>query len=249
LQLNFASTVSQIIVPIFRTCKQSFEAWYHESSRSRWDSFHVGREKREAVPQPVEYPDGDGGAQGVSDMKQVWTLRTDVAAKDLEAYVAWLQQIPWQIFGTFTFAWAVSDPQALRVFGEFVNRMEKSASGSLAFVRGDEKRFSGCGMPGAPRHYHAVFAAHRKLDRHWVADHWMSLAGRRDDGTGADVRIYDPNLNGLAYVLKFINQPLGDWDLRNLDLFLRPLDQQHMDSRQRRRLARHAARLQPHSPK
>jgi len=177
-------------------------------------------------------------------MTQVWVQREDVGAEDLRGYAAWLRPVPWQLFCTFTFAWQVSDPQALKVFGAFVNRLEQFVRGPIVLVRGDEKRYSGCGMPGAPRHFHAVLTAHRQLNRHFVADLWMNLAGRREGGAGADVRIYDPNLDGLAYVLKFINQPLGDWDFRNLDLFLRPFGTRHTNSRQRRRFARHTKRLQ-----
>jgi hypothetical protein len=174
-------------------------------------------------------------------MSLVCTPRTNPTRNDLNDYIEWLNRVPWQLFCTFTFAWPVSDPQAVRVFGEFVNRMERALRGPVALVRGDEKRFSGCGMPGAPRHFHAVLTAHRKLDRHWVADLWMSLAGRRQGGAGANVRIYDPTLGGLAYILKFINEPDGDWDLRNVDLFLS--QQGSMNCKQRRRLARHARRL------
>jgi hypothetical protein len=176
-------------------------------------------------------------------MKQVWTDDKLVSAGDLGIYVEWLQPIPWQLFCTFTFAWRVSDPQALRVFDGFVNRMERFVRGPIVFVRGDEKRYSGCGMPGAPRHFHAVLTAHRKLDRHWVADLWMSLGGRRENGAGADVRIYDPKLPGLAYILKFIDEPLGDWNFHNLDLLLTKQNEQGTNARRRRRHARHAARL------
>jgi hypothetical protein len=177
-------------------------------------------------------------------MKQVCPPREDVSCKDLETYVDWLQPVPWQLFCTFTFAWRVSDAQAIGVFEGFENRLTRVVRGPIVLVRGDEKRYSGCGMPGAPRHFHVLLAAHRTLDRHFVADLWMSMAGRREGGAGADVRIYDPTQNGLAYVLKFIHQPFGDWGLRNLDLFLGVPDPQLMNSRQRRRLGRHAARLQ-----
>jgi hypothetical protein len=170
--------------------------------------------------------------------------KTNRSQCDLRAYVNWLERIPWQIFCTFTFAWQVSDPQAVKVFGEFVARMERFLCGPMVILRGDEKRFSGCGMPGAPRHFHALMAAHRRLDPRSVADQWMCVAGRRKNGAGADVRAYEPSLGGLAYVLKFINQPMGDWDLRNIDLFLlRPSDQCHLNARQRRRLDRHIKRL------
>ena len=181
-------------------------------------------------------------------MRHVWPPREDTCTEDLAPYVAWFGAVPWQLFCTFTFAWPVSDSQAVKVYKEFVNRLERSVRGPIVFVRGDEKRYSGCGMPGAPRHFHALLAAHRKLDRRWVADLWMSMAGRRENGAGADVRIYDSNLNALAYVLKFINQPLGDWDLRNLDLFLKPIDPPRMNSRKRRRLARHAQRVSVVAP-
>jgi len=175
-------------------------------------------------------------------MRQVWTRRGRVSAKELEVYVAWLQPVPWQLFCTFTFAWPVSDAQALKVFREFVNRLERYLRGPVAYVRGDEKRFSGCGMPGSPRHYHIVLSAHRRIDPVFVTDLWMSLAGRRENGAGAETRIYDPSLQGLAYVLKLINQPDGDWDFRNLDLFLPMKNPALLTSRQRRRLARHERR-------
>jgi hypothetical protein len=137
----------------------------------------------------------------------------------------------------------VSDIHANKVFDEFIERLEKTMLGPIAYVRGDEKRFSGCGKPGAPRHFHAVLAAHRRLDPQFVRDLWMSLAGRREEGAGADARIYDPSLGGLSYVLKFIHQPQGDWDLGNLDLYL-CAPGSAMNSRGRRRLARHSERLE-----
>lgn len=180
----------------------------------------------------------------VQNMKQVCIPREDVSPEDLVAYVAWLRLVPWQLFCTLTFAWPVSDPQAVKVFGEFVNRVERFLRCPIGLVRGDEKRFSGCGMPGAPRHFHALLAAHVRLDKHWIADVWMNMAGRRKNGSGADVRFYDPKLPGLAYVLKFINHPNGDWDLRNIDLFMQTCNPEDMNCRQRRRLARQAKRSQ-----
>jgi len=160
-----------------------------------------------------------------------------------ESYASWLSGVPWQLFCTFTFAWKVSDPQAARVFRAFIDRLEKFLRGPVAFVRGDEKRFSGCGMPGSPRHFHAVLTAHRGIDRHYVHDLWTKLAGRRANGAGADVRIYDPSLRGIDYILKLKDQTYGDWTFGNLDLVLpghHPVD---LNRRQRRRLARHQRRI------
>jgi hypothetical protein len=175
-------------------------------------------------------------------MKQVWISQGNAAPIDLAVYVEWLRPIPWQLFCTFTFAWSVSDQQAVKVFQEFVNRLERLMHYPIVLIRGDEKRFSGCGMPGAPRHFHALMTSHIQLDSYFVSALWMSMAGQREDGAGADVRIYDPNMGGLAYVLKFLNDPLGDWDFRNLDLFLANFRSEEMKHRQRRRLARHQKR-------
>src|SRR5437588_11266156 len=97
------------------------------------------------------------------DMTYVRTSQTFRSTEDRNAYVSWLRPLPWSLFATLTFAWHVSDARAVGVFEEFVNRLERFIRGPVAFVRGDEKRFSGCGMPGAPRHFHAVFAAHQRL--------------------------------------------------------------------------------------
>jgi hypothetical protein len=178
-----------------------------------------------------------------SDMRDVCNPIMATNGPVILGYVNWLQGVRWQLFCTFTFAWPVSDPQADKVFKRFIDRLEKSLACPIAYIRGDEKRFSGCGMPAAPRHFHAVLTTHGRLDRHWVADHWMQMAGHRLKGAGADVRIYDPNLGGLAYVLKFINQPNGEWAVHNLDLFLRTLDTEQMTSRERRRRSRHTRRV------
>jgi hypothetical protein len=162
----------------------------------------------------------------------------------LRDYVAWLQKVPWQLFCTFTFAWPVSDPQATAAFNSFIGRLETCLRGPIAYVRGDEKRYSGCGKPGAPRHFHALLASAFRLDDRHIANVWMDIGGHRENGAGANVRIYDPSLGGVAYCLKFINQVGGDWDLHNLDLFLGPAPSKTTKCKQRRRLARQARRLQ-----
>src|SRR6266568_737042 len=74
--------------------------------------------------------------------------------------------------------------RARRASVSFIASLEKAYGCPIGWVRGDEKRFSGCGKPGAPRHYHVLMAASQKLDRYRVADTWMSMAGYRRDGAG-----------------------------------------------------------------
>ena len=177
-------------------------------------------------------------------MTRVSGCHRNLSKRDLRGYVTWLQQVKWQLFCTFTFAWPVSDTQAEGVFRTFIDRLEHGIHGPIAYLRGDEKRFSGCGKPGAPRHFHVLMTAHCRLDPRLVADVWCSLAGRRKNGAGADVRRYDPQLGGLAYTLKFIDQPGGNWDVRNLDLFLPRHGTKPLKCRQRRRASRQAKRLE-----
>jgi len=71
----------------------------------------------------------------------------------------------------------------------------------------------------------------------------MRMAGFRANGAGAKVCAYDPSGNAIAYCLKLIFQPDGDWDFKNLDLYLCPANAVNRNRRQRRRLARQAQRI------
>jgi hypothetical protein len=157
----------------------------------------------------------------------------------VDGYAAWLRSVPWKLFGTFTFAWKVSDPQADKVFDAFINRMEKQIGCDIAWVRGDEKKMSGCGMPASARHYHVLFWSAAPLSGWLFEAEWMSMAGKRWDEQGAKVDPYNPHRNGVAYVLKRIYTPDGDWKFRKLDLALPASLSEPATSRQRRRLRRH----------
>jgi hypothetical protein len=177
-----------------------------------------------------------------------------------EGYAEWLSNVPWKLYGTFTFAWKVSDQQGDKVFHAFINRMERHLGCDIAWVRGDEKRWSGCGMPGIPRHYHALFWSAAPLDRQLFETQWTSLAGDRRKkmaGTGregmaedqlvkpgAKVDPYDPKRNAIAYVLKLINTPEGDWQFRKLELAVPAWRREPATCRQRRWLRRHHERVE-----
>ena len=174
--------------------------------------------------------------------RERWPYAVD--SKTTDQYTDWLKPIPWQLFCTFTFAWRVSDPQANKIFDEFINRLGRHYKCDIAYVRGDEKRLSGCGKPACGRHFHVLLTCAAPMSTEYVETLWMSMAGKRSDKAGAQVKIYDPNQNGVSYVLKFINRPDGDWDHKNLDLFL-PLEPTvQVKKRMRRHLGRHLMRAQ-----
>src|SRR5947207_8006723 len=136
-------------------------------------------------------------------------------------YSQWLEVVPWQLFATLTFAWSTSEAQSQRVFAEFIDRQEKYFRCPIVFLRGDERRWSGCGKPAVPLHFHVLLAAAVRLDPAYIGDSWMKMAGHRKNGAGADVRIYDSARGALSYTLKFAVTSGGNWNFGNLDLFLR----------------------------
>jgi hypothetical protein len=173
--------------------------------------------------------------------RTIWPYRADRITA--ENYATFFRQIHWQLFGTFTFAWEVSDAQANGAFSGLISAIQKYCRSDVGYVRGDEKRFSGCGKPACPRHYHALLACGAPVSPRYVAALWMSMAGHRSDGAGAEVELYDPSQNGVSYALKLINQPSGDWTLsRNLYLFLPPSNIEVVGKRMRRHLRRHSVR-------
>jgi hypothetical protein len=164
--------------------------------------------------------------------------------KVAEDYANWLKLVPWKLFGTFTFAWKVSDPQADKTFAEFINRLERVLRFDIGYVRGDEKRLSGCGKPACGRHFHVLLTSVVDVDPATIENLWMSMAGNRDDGAGAQVHAYDANKNGVSYALKLINQVDGEWDFGKLHLFPPFLSTGKVTKRMRRHLRRQNARHQ-----
>jgi hypothetical protein len=178
--------------------------------------------------------------------RQNWPYASD--RERLEQYANWLKQIPWTFFCTFTFAWKVSDRQAEGIFREFIKRLELALRCHVAYVRGDEKRLSGCGKSACARHFHALLACTPQIRPRYIEEQWMSMAGNRNDGAGAVVKTYEPERNGVEYVLKFINQTEGDWDCGKLELFMHPESASTGNHATRRRLRRHQARQQQFAP-
>jgi len=162
-------------------------------------------------------------------------------------YEQWLKRVSWQWFVTLTFAYQVSDQQANKIFLEYIDRVERHLRAPIAYVRGDEKRYSGCGKPGAPWHYHLVMASTASLPAAWMRATWEAMAGRRQNGAGGNFRRYDPERGGIGYLLKMIKHDHGDWTFRNLDLVLpaeASVGGRSRNHRQRRREGRQLRRME-----
>ncbi len=83
--------------------------------------------------------------------------------KLVEGYADWLKLVEWKLFCTFTFAGKVSDAHANRGFDEFIDGLERHVKCDVGYVRGDERRFSGCGKPASGRHFHALLTYEGKV--------------------------------------------------------------------------------------
>jgi hypothetical protein len=164
----------------------------------------------------------------------------------IAAYAAWLKSVEWQLFATFTFGSRRSDESASRAFDRFINRLEREIGADIVYVRGDEKRISGCGKPDCGRHFHVALASAAPLPPNLVKWHWKYVGGDYDDG--ADVQPYDADRNGIRYILKMMNQQHGDWKARSLDLVF-PVSAEKLNKRKRRHLRRHEARIKAFADK
>ena len=160
----------------------------------------------------------------------------------VNVYADWLARVIWQIYGHFTFTWSVSDQQADTVFRTFINFLEHKLGAPIAFVRGDEKRWSGCGKPGSPRHYHVLMTSTAALDPLYLMVVWRRFAGSGRGQDSALVEYVENPKKAAAYCLKFINETDGDWTHHNLHYFVSGLTPVgHRATRQAARQAKRAS--------
>ena len=98
--------------------------------------------------------------------------------KPVAELAKWLKPVPWQVICTFTFGRRVSDYEAEDRFRAYINRVEYAIKADISYVRGHEKRFSGCGKPACGRHYHAVMASAAPLNPAFLEVLWTKNAGK-----------------------------------------------------------------------
>jgi hypothetical protein len=163
----------------------------------------------------------------------------------VKAYAQYFEQVDWKLFCTLTFAGKVTDLEADVIFADFINRLERTFRCDVGYVRGDDKRLSGCGKPASGRHFHVLLACAAPISTAYVEYVWKSLAGKGCDDDGAKAEPYDNAQNGVAYVMKCLIQEHGEWRHRKLHLFHPEARSLHDDNaRTSRNIRRHRARQQ-----
>jgi hypothetical protein len=155
-----------------------------------------------------------------TEFRVEWTDQERRTIEIARAYSKWVRPVNWQLFGTFTFPGVIyHDEWADQQFAEFINGLEEALKSDVCYIRADERRFSGCGKPACGLHYHALLASVVPMQPALVEWLWTSQVGERSEDAGAFVVPYNPIQGGVEYILKMINEPEGDWKLRNFHLF------------------------------
>lgn len=128
-------------------------------------------------------------------------------------YGSWLRTFKWDLFGTLTFdparsLYSIASRRNLLV--RYLNTMEQYYKRRIRCFWAEEKRWSGCGLPAIEPHFHLLLACDRRpLTPDYPQQLWKNVAGR------ADIRVYDPCLDGAVYCAKLITSPEASYDFIN----------------------------------
>ena len=134
----------------------------------------------------------------------------------VSAYGDFFGAWPWDHYATLTFARNLSDSTCLRHWDEFVDSLGRVTHGRVAWVRADERRWSGCASPEIPLHYHALLKYKHVPAADEVAGLWRSRAG------DAKVEAYNCGGGAAYYVAKMFPYEDTRYDLGGLEHFARP---------------------------
>jgi len=136
----------------------------------------------------------------------------------VSAYGDFFGAWPWDHYATFTFGRKLSDSTCLRHWDEFVDSLGRVTHGRVAWIRADERRWSGYASPEIPLHYHALLKYQHVPASEDVAGLWKARAG------DARVELYDAGCGAAYYIAKMF--PYGDarYDMGGLEHFGRSKD-------------------------
>ena len=155
---------------------------------------------------------------------------------------SWLQDVPWQLFGTFSFASPqIGQETAINRFTQMTEGVAKAMRSRIGYVYSLERRSKSTGAV-VPLHFHAAFVAPRPIEHQLVSGMWWGLNGPK--GTNLDrvqphdlaqVQPYDPSRGGVEYVVKQMTDPDCQWGLKNVELFSPSMPKHHISPRSIRR--------------
>ncbi|HWR14156.1 MAG TPA: hypothetical protein VN577_04980 [Terriglobales bacterium] len=138
----------------------------------------------------------------------------------------YLETMRWQFFTTLTFPYEVSQNGATAKLAMFIDNLERSLGGSVAYAGGlDTRDYSGSGMTAVRPHFHLIMSLETKVDPSFIRKAWTGYVGNGQNRSAlggpvqdsADVRPFEYGRGGAAYCVKVVDDE-GDWIQRNLEL-------------------------------
>ncbi len=133
----------------------------------------------------------------------------------VSAYGHFIAQWPWDHYATFTFGRRLSQASCIHHWDDFIAAIGRLTRGRVGWVRADEKRWSGCGSPEIPLHFHALMRYQKVTTPEAVAALWKSRAG------DAKVEVCDPARGPAWYIAKMFPYEDTRYDLAGLEYFMR----------------------------
>ena len=133
----------------------------------------------------------------------------------VSAYGDFFGAWPWDHYATLTFARKPSNSTCIRHWHEFIDSLGRLTHGRVAWVRADERRWSGCTSPEIALHYHALLKYQHVPAAEDVAGLWKARAG------DARVEVYNPGEGGAWYISKMFPYEGMNYDMGGLEYFAR----------------------------
>jgi len=134
----------------------------------------------------------------------------------VSAYGSFFASWPWDHYATFTFARKLSESTCLHHWDDFIDSLGRLTHGRVAWIRADERRWSGYASPEIPLHYHALLKNKNVPAPEAVASLWKSKAG------DAQVEAYEHSGGAAWYIAKMFPYEDTRYDLGGLEQFTRP---------------------------
>lgn len=92
-------------------------------------------------------------------------------------YGQFFQQWDWDHYATLTFACKQSPASCIRHWNEFIDYLGHVTRGRVGWIRSDEERWSGCGTPEVPLHFHSLLKYQHVPAPEAVEALWKAKAG------------------------------------------------------------------------
>src|ERR1019366_2145524 len=133
----------------------------------------------------------------------------------VSAYGDFFCQWPWDHYGTLTFGRKLSQASCVHHWNEFIDTLGRLTRGRVGWVRADEQRWSGCGAPEIPLHFHSLLKYQNVPAPEAVAALWKAKAG------DAQVEAYGSGGGAAWYLAKMFPYEDTRYDLGGLKHFAR----------------------------